>query len=142
MQHACACNDVLPPRVARCARRALVQLIDFEGRRLPAGQRVGCVAERIVAALLAAFGKDGARPLDDPAVAAHDVLAIAKDIVDVDAVCERGEAGTAALETRVLYCVRLFARNVRWTACVSAGFRANLRGAASDRPKPRRAGHA
>ncbi|WP_231748231.1 hypothetical protein [Burkholderia sp. ABCPW 14] len=34
-------------------------------------------------ALLAAFGKDGARPLDTPVVAAHDMLAIVKGIVDV-----------------------------------------------------------
>ncbi|AOJ06771.1 hypothetical protein WS71_05120 [Burkholderia mayonis] len=83
LQHACTCNDVLPPRVAGCARCAFARLIDLEARRLPVERRVGDVAGRIVAALLAAFGKDGARPLDIPVVAAHDVLAIAKGIVDV-----------------------------------------------------------
>ncbi|MDN7675321.1 hypothetical protein QZM22_23100 [Burkholderia oklahomensis] len=96
MQHACACNDVLSPRVAGCGRAALARLIGFWERRLPVGQRGGYVAERIVAAPLAAFGKDDARLLDNPAVAAHDVLAIAKRFVDA-----AGETGETALDARV-----------------------------------------
>lgn len=80
-------------------RPVLARLLDFEERRLPVGARHGRVADLIVAELMQLFARDDAHLVERSEVAAFDVLAIVRGMVD--AAGERQESDAAQLQQRV-----------------------------------------
>ena len=80
-------------------RPALAVLLDFEERRLPLGARHERVADQIHRILIDALAAAGLPAEDDRAVAARDLLAITRGMVDVAG--ESGETDAAGLERRV-----------------------------------------
>jgi AcrR family transcriptional regulator len=84
-------------------RPALARLLDFEERRLPIGPRNGHVADLILTELIALLDRDDVQLAGDTELAAWDVLAIVKGIVD--AAGERGETDAPRLEQRVMRAV-------------------------------------
>jgi AcrR family transcriptional regulator len=80
-------------------RPKLARLIDFEERRLPIGARMASVSRLLHAALVTVLGRQGGPDLEDRTVAAFDLLAIIKGIVD--GAGERKERDAEQLETRV-----------------------------------------
>ncbi|MFT4067520.1 TetR/AcrR family transcriptional regulator [Paraburkholderia sp.] len=85
-------------------RPVLARLIDFEERRLPVGERDQRITDTVHAALVDALGNKAQAPaLDDVNLAAHDLLAIVRGMVDYAG--ERDERDAAALEARVMRAV-------------------------------------
>ena len=80
-------------------RPALAVLLDFEERRLPLGAREERVADQIHRILIDALAAADLPADGDRAVAAQDLLAIARGMIDVAGEC--GETDAAALERRV-----------------------------------------
>jgi AcrR family transcriptional regulator len=80
-------------------RPALARLLDFEEVRLPLDEEVSGLAERLRASLAEVLLRPDLPPQDCVTVAAADVFAIVKGIVD--AAGERGEIDPHALERRV-----------------------------------------
>lgn len=80
-------------------RPTLAVLLDFEERRLPLGAREERVADQIHRILIDALAAAGLPAEDDRAVAARDLLAITRGMVDVAG--ESGETDAAGLERRV-----------------------------------------
>jgi AcrR family transcriptional regulator len=78
-------------------RPKLARLI--EERRLPIGARMASVSRLLHAALVTVLGRQGGPDLEDRTVAAFDLLAIIKGIVD--GAGERKERDAEQLETRV-----------------------------------------
>lgn len=80
-------------------RPALARLLDLEEARLPFDEDTQRVSRRLRSMLLSALARADLPQQPDPDVAAQDVLAIIKGIVD--AAGERGEQDRNALGTRV-----------------------------------------
>ncbi|MGK9165381.1 TetR/AcrR family transcriptional regulator [Inquilinus limosus] len=80
-------------------RPVLARLLDFEERRLPLETHNGHVADQIQAAVAATLDRAGLPPQGDAGLAAWDVLAIVKGMVDLAG--ERGETDPRPLEQRV-----------------------------------------
>jgi hypothetical protein len=74
-------------------------LLDFEEQRLPLGARNEKVGQTILNITVALLGGPGAPPTANKALAALDVLAIVKGMVD--AAGQRGETDSIALQRRV-----------------------------------------
>jgi len=89
--HAAVTHQMRRPKLAR--------LIDFEEARLPVGARKGKVTKVIHMTLMNALEREGAPEMESRSIAAFDLLAIIKGIVD--AAGERRERGAAQLEERV-----------------------------------------
>jgi AcrR family transcriptional regulator len=80
-------------------RPALARLLDFEEQRLPLGPRNEKVGQTIANIVVSLLGRPGAPRTANKAVAALDVLAIVKGMVD--AAGQRGEMDSIALQRRV-----------------------------------------
>lgn len=80
-------------------RPALARLLDFEEQRLALEQRDQCVADAIAALVIRLLSRPDAPAVPNSSVAAHDVLAIVKGVVD--AAGQRGETDSANLQRRV-----------------------------------------
>jgi len=80
-------------------RPVLARLLDFEEQRLPLGARNERVGQRVANIAVSLLGKQGAPRTRNRTVAALDVLAIVKGMVD--AAGQRGETDSIALLRRV-----------------------------------------
>lgn len=80
-------------------RPALARLLDFEEARLPLDPETQRVTQRLRALLAQMLALPDLPPQEDAAVAAADVLAIVKGMID--AAGERGELDAAGLRQRV-----------------------------------------
>ncbi|MFO1071184.1 MAG: TetR/AcrR family transcriptional regulator [Geminicoccaceae bacterium] len=80
-------------------RPALARLLDFEEARLPLDPETQRVTQRLRALLAQMLVRPDLPPQEDAAVAAADVLAIVKGMID--AAGERGELDAAGLRQRV-----------------------------------------
>jgi AcrR family transcriptional regulator len=80
-------------------RPALARLLDFEEQRLPLGPRNEKVGQTIANIIISLLGRPDAPRMADSTVAALDILAIVKGIVD--AAGQRGETDSIALQRRV-----------------------------------------
>ena len=85
-------------------RPALARLLDFEEQRLPLGARNEKAGQTIANLVVSLLGWPGAPRTANKAVAALDVLAIVKGMVD--AAGQRGETDSNALQRRVERAVR------------------------------------
>lgn len=102
-------RDVIASAVNHQLRRpVLARLLDVEEARLPFDEDTRNVTHRLRAILLATLARADLPPQADPAVAARDVLAIIKGMVD--AAGEAGEQDRAALTTRVSRAVHGYLR--------------------------------
>jgi len=100
-------------------RPKLARLLDFEESRLPIRSRTGRVADTIHAALAHVLSRPGGRMSGDVGVAAFDVLAIVKGIVD--AAGERGETDPQHLEHRVCRAVFGYLHGIDTAGRISEG---------------------
>jgi hypothetical protein len=91
MIHSAVANQLRRPKLAR--------LLDFEGSRLPIRSRPGRVDDVFHAALVRFLSQPDARTSGDVQIAAFDVLAIVRGMVD--AAGERKEMNAPELERRV-----------------------------------------
>jgi AcrR family transcriptional regulator len=91
MIHSAVANQLRRPKLAR--------LLDFEESRLPIRSRTGRVDDIFHAALVRVLSQPDARTRGDVEIAAFDVLAIVKGMVD--AAGEREETNAPQLERRV-----------------------------------------
>jgi AcrR family transcriptional regulator len=89
--HAAVTHQMQRPKLAR--------MIDFEEARLPIGARKGKVTRLIHAALMNALEQEGAPEVESRSIAAYDLFAIIRGIVD--AAGERRERDAVQLEERV-----------------------------------------
>ncbi len=80
-------------------RPKLARVIDFEERRLPLGLQMTSISHTLHAALREALECDDAPTVQDSSIAAFDLLAIIKGIVD--SAGERQETDATNLEVRV-----------------------------------------
>lgn len=80
-------------------RPMLARLLDVEEARLPYDEGIQRVGARLRAVLVAILWRSDLRPQADPGIAAQDVLAIIKGMID--AAGERGERDEAGLGQRV-----------------------------------------
>lgn len=95
-----ALNTLIAAAVAHQLRRpALARLLDFEEARLPLGSEVEAVSLSLVSTLETILAKPDLKSVADPALAAQDLLAMVRGMVD--AAGRRGETDAPALETRV-----------------------------------------
>jgi AcrR family transcriptional regulator len=95
-----ALEHLIRAAVAHQMRRPkLARLLDFEESRLPIRSRKGRVDDIVHATLVRVLSQPNAGTTGDPEVAAHDVLAIVKGMVD--AAGERQETNAQQLELRV-----------------------------------------
>ncbi len=85
-------------------RPMLARLLDVEEARLPYDEEIQRVGARLRAILVAVLGRSDLRPQADLDMAAQDVLAIIKGMID--AAGERGERDQAALAERVRRAVK------------------------------------
>jgi AcrR family transcriptional regulator len=95
-----ALDKIIRSAVANQMRRPrLARLLDFEESRLPVHSRAGRVEDVLHAVLVRVLSQPEAHITGDIAVAAYDVLAIVKGMVD--AAGEREETNALQLEQRV-----------------------------------------
>lgn len=143
LRHACARNDVLPSRVAVRApraigpRRAVPRRCRWGGARLRPTRAGGSRARRVdPGAVCRADLRRAARPHDDGGLPSPRIGAARRRARDAEEASRgafrrlpRGpRASCAPARARRAACrgPRSFARSVGRTACLSAGFRANL----------------
>jgi len=91
MVHAAVTHQMQRPKLAR--------LIDFEERRLPIGSKLARVSNLFHTALQELLTRKDAPVVEDRTIAAHDLLAITKGIVD--SAGERHETNAQHLQARV-----------------------------------------
>jgi AcrR family transcriptional regulator len=95
--------------VAHQTRRpTLARLLDIEEHRLPLGPQNDEVGHSIVSFITALLDRPNAPPVADKRIAATDVLAIVKGMVD--AAGQRGETDASSLEVRVRRAVNGYLR--------------------------------
>lgn len=80
-------------------RPTLARLLDIEEARLPFDEDTRSVSHRLQGVLLDVLARSDLRQQPDPALAAHDILAIIKGMID--GAGERGEGDPASLARRV-----------------------------------------
>jgi AcrR family transcriptional regulator len=90
-------------------RPALARLLDFEEQRLPLGPRNERVGQTIANIVVSLLDRPGAPRAANRTVAALDVLAIVKGMVD--AAGQRGETDSIVLERRVARAVNGYLRS-------------------------------
>ncbi len=99
-----AIQSFIAAAVAHQLRRpALARLLDFEESKLPFDPDTQRVAGELRSIIVDALGRPDLQPQSEPAVAAADVFAIVKGMVD--AAGERGNQESQALRERVSWAV-------------------------------------